>query len=145
MNYRPVSLLLILLLNGTCARKTAQITHADVPFKTNLTNMVIDSIPTTLDSNCHIFGPVVSQLTSKQGTITYREGIPLYSITYGIENTFDSKWIGYVCNMPDKFKHIGLKVIFSGKYYHAYKYIERKTAGETNLYLQLDSIRIAPL
>ena len=151
MNCRIVSLLMILLLNGTCAKKTAQITQATLPVKASSTITVVDSIPTTLDSNCHIYsnchisGPVVLHVKDKEGYVTYRGNIPLYSIVTTPPYDSDSQTIGYVCNMPDKFKRATLKVRFSGRYYHAYKYIERKTAGETNLYLQLDSIRMAPL
>ncbi|SFE82712.1 hypothetical protein SAMN05216167_12024 [Spirosoma endophyticum] len=145
INSSIVNVVLMLLLNGSCTKKTANTTQAVLPVKTTSTLVAIDSIPTSLDSNCHISGPVVLHVKDKEGYVTYRGNVPLYSIVTTPPYDSDSQTIGYVCNMPDKFKRATLKVKFSGRFYHAYKFIKRKTAGETNLYLQLDSIRIAPL
>lgn len=134
----------MLLLNGTCTKKTAPNTQAVLPVEISSARMPVDSIPTTLDSNCHLFGPVIRQVFDKEGYVSYRGDVPLYSIETTPPYNSDAVTIGYVCNMPDKFKRATLKVRFSGKYYHAYKYIKQETGGETNLYLQLDSIRIAP-
>lgn len=139
---RILSLLLILLLSWTCAKKTAQITSTTLPVKPSSAVVAVDSIPTSLDANCHISGPVILQVKDKEGYIAYRGGVPLYSIVTTPPYDSDSQTIGYVCNMPDKFKRATLKVRFSGKYYHAYQHINRINAGETILYLRLESIKL---
>ena len=101
-----------------------------------------DLLPPVLDSNCHISGPVIDRVKDRIGYVAYRGDVPLYSIIYTPPYDSDSQTIGYVCNIPDKFKRIGLKVKFSGEYYHAYKYIKMRSAGETVLYLRLESIEI---
>lgn len=143
--HRLLSLVLILLLNSTCAKKTAQISTTTPPLKPSSTVITIDSIPASLDTNCHISGPIISQVIDKEGYVSYRGDVPLYSIETTPPYNSDSKTVGYVCNMPNKFKRATLKVRFSGKYYHAYKSINQISAGETILYLRLDSIRIAPI
>ncbi len=97
---------------------------------------------------CDIAGPVISRAKNFVGTVLYY-GHPeyhgntgLYCIIYTIPNTTDSQKFGYVCNMPDKFKQIGLEVIFSGEYYHAYKDIKPTGRdGQALMYLRLKSIR----
>jgi hypothetical protein len=70
-----------------------------------------------------IAGPVISRAKKFVGTVLYY-GHPeyhgntgLYCIYTSIPNTSGNQKFGYVCNMPDKFKQKGLKVIFSGEYY----------------------------
>lgn len=143
--YRMSSLLFIMLSSLTCSQKTVLISDGNLSVKRSLAVVPVDSIPTSLDSNCHLSGSIISQVKDKEGYVSYRGNVPLYSIETTPPYDSDSKTVGYVCNMPDKFKRVTLKVRFSGKYYHAYKYINQVSAGETILYLRLDSIRIAPL
>lgn len=97
-------------------------------------------IPVDFDSNCHVSEPVVGRAANWEGYVSYRETAHLYSIVYTIPNSADSQWIGLTCNMPNEFKHIGQRVKFTGRYYYAYKYVQRDHAGETMLYLVLEKI-----
>lgn len=99
-----------------------------------------DSIPHSFDADCHITGPVISRAKDFEGSVYLRGDSKLYSITYAVPNTSDTEQVGYVCNMPEKFKKDGLLVRFIGDYYHAYKYFQKTHAGEIVMYLYLTSI-----
>lgn len=100
-----------------------------------------DSIPHSFDADCHITGPVISRAKDFEGSVYLRGDSTLYSITYGVPNTSDTQIVGYVCNMTENFKKDGLRVKFSGDYYHAYKYFQKTHAGEIVMYLYLTSIK----
>ena len=102
----------------------------------------------TLPNPCDIAGPVVGQAKEWAGVVTY-QGHPLYHGNTGLyciihSEPTDSFWFGYVCNqLPDQFKQNGLKVIFSGQYYHAYKDIPPTGRDSQRLlYLRLETIRM---
>lgn len=142
MNRLSLLLPLVLLILVTCTRKTLSTTTLPpVEVASKLT--AIDSVVAPTDTNCHISGPVIAQAKDWEGYVYFLGNTKLYSITYTVPNTIDTQWIGYVCNMPDEFKRGGLKVMFSGKYYHAYKYIKHPGIdGRPQLYLSLEKIRI---
>lgn len=151
--YFIATLLLSTIASQSCTKKAAStITRSTVKVDSTLSNqsrsarstpMIIDSIVAPLDTNCHIDGPVIAQARDFEGYVYYLGTTKLYSITYTVPNTIDTQWIGYVCNMPEEFKRGSLKVMFSGKYYHAYKHIKHPGIdGHPQLYLVLEKIRM---
>ena len=145
MSRSLVTILSLIVLMISCARKTVPIT--DEYEKINSLLPKVDSLP--LATPCDVAGPVISRAKNFVGTVLYY-GHPeyhgntgMYCILYSVPNTIDSRIYGYVCNMPDKFKQIGLEVLFSGDYYHAYKDIRHTGRdGQTLLYLRLETIRV---
>lgn len=135
-----VIILFILLLFAHCQRKDFQ--GSDNSSRKTITTISteVDSIPKSIDADCHITGPVISHAEDFEGLVTFRGDSELYSITYAVPNTGDTELIGYACNMPVRFKKPGSRVKFSGDYYHAYKYLQKAHAGESVLYLYLTSI-----
>lgn len=135
-----VGLVFVLLLFVQCQRKGFRGNDNLSRKNTTVIDTEIDSIPKSIDADCHITGPVISHAENFEGLVTFRGDSKLYSITYAVPNTGDTELIGYVCNIPVKFKKPGLHVKFSGNYYHAYKYLRKAHAGESVLYLYLTSI-----
>lgn len=135
-----MSLILSLLLS--CSKKIVS-TNTIPSTKTATKLAATDPTVIPIDTNCHISGPIIAQAKDWEGYVQYLGNTKLYSITYTVPNTIDSQWIGYVCNMPDEFKRGGLKVVFSGNYYHAYKYIKHTGIdGHPQFYLSLERIRM---
>ena len=145
MSRSLVTILSFTALIISCARKPVPI--ADESERINSLLPKVDSFP--LPTPCDIAGPVISRAKNFVGTVLYY-GHPgyhgnsgMYCIIYSVPNTTDSRKYGYVCNMPDKFKQIGLQVVFSGEYYHAYKDIKPTGQdGQALMYLRLESIRL---
>ncbi len=137
------------MLIVTCAKKTATVAISSLPSKVASVMPAIDSVSEdidstmSIDSKCHIEGPVVMQLKEQVGYVGYRAN--LWYISYSPplrpNEMSDSQYSGFVCNMPEAFKGVGRKVKFSGNYHHAYKYIPKAHAGDTPLYLVLKKIR----
>ena len=138
--------LLTMIMTTSCSKKTIPVVTSSMPSKPTLAIIDIDTV--SLPTPCEIAGPVISRAKSFVGTVLYY-GHPeyhgntgLYCIIYTVPNTTDSQLFGYVCNMPDDFKKSGLKVLFSGEYYHAYKDIKPTGHdGQALLYLRLKSLR----
>jgi hypothetical protein len=65
---------------------------------------------------CFESRPVVRQSTNLAGRISYSKEENLYFIRYGVPGTYDSVWIGYVCNLPEEYKVLNKQVVFSGEY-----------------------------
>ena len=130
----------------SCTKKTLSKTAVSLPANINQFVTEVDTMP--LPTPCDIAGPVISRAKDFVGTVVYY-GHPgyhgntgMYCILHSVPNTADNRIYGYVCNMPDKFKQIGLDVIFSGDYYHAYKDIKHTGRdGQALMYLRLESIR----
>lgn len=130
-----------LLLTINCSRRSSLILARSQSTDLPSTVIVDDTLPTP----CDIAGPVVGQAKEWEGVVTYY-GHPQYHGNTGLyciihSEPIDSAWLGYVCNqMPDKFKQNGLRVIFSGKYYHAYKDIKHTGRDSQRLlYLRLQT------
>ena len=135
-------LVLSTLISTSCVRNTSPINKLSVA-KSSALVTAIDSVMIPLDTNCHINGPVIAEAKDWEGYVYFLGTTKLYSITYTVPNSVDSQWIGYVCNMPNEFKRGGLKVTFSGKYYHAYKYVKHLGIdGHPQFYLQLEKISL---
>lgn len=137
------ALLVILIAVFGCAKKVSS-TVAVVPFTKESIEVPIDSIPNASNPLCHIEGPVVMRLQEAEGYVKYRESVGLWYITY-VEplppgTGTDTAYNGFVCNMPNAYMKKGLKVRFSGQYYHAWKYIPSTRAEEVRLYLILKQI-----
>ena len=96
------------------------------------------------DSICHIAGPIVLEAINWEGYVGLRPSAGLWYIAhspYQPGEGGDAVQNGFVCHLPAAYKKAGLRVYFSGHYYHAWKYIARETAGETLLYLDLTAIQ----
>lgn len=140
-------LLIISIAVFSCTRKTLS---AVAVFSLDMESLEvpIDSMPKpTSPPQCHIEGPVVWQLQDTEGYIDYRESVGLWYNSY-VEPLppgamTDAFYNGFVCNMPNEYKKKGLKVLFTGQHYHAWKYIPKDSAGKTSLYLILKNIRRA--
>lgn len=103
------------------------------------TNHVLPS-----DSICHLEGPVVLEATHWEGYVGFRPSVGLWYIAhspYQPGEGGDAVQNGFVCNIPAAYKKSGLRVYFSGRYYHAWQYITCEHAGETVLYLDLTAIQ----
>jgi hypothetical protein len=139
-----IALLIIIIAVFGCAKKVSP-TVAVFPFNLESIEVPIDSMPETSNPRCHIEGPVVMRLQDAVGYVDYRESVGLWYISY-VEPLppgagTDTVYNGFVCNMPNEYKKKGLKVRFSGQYYHAWKYIPRTHAEEVRLYLFLKHIQ----
>ena len=139
--------LLTVIVATNCSKRTIPVVTSSLPSKPTLAISEIDTLP--LPTPCDIAGPVISRAKNFVGTILYyghpeyHGNTSMYCILYSVPNTADSRIYSYVCNMPDKFKQIGLQVIFSGNYYHAYKDIKHTGRdGQALMYLRLESIRL---
>jgi hypothetical protein len=143
--YMALTILIYSLLATNCIRKVKSSLTSSRSVNTPPVVVIAND---TLLNPCDIAGPVVSQAKEWEGVVTYR-GHPEYHGNTGLyciihSEPTDSFWFGYVCNqMPDQFKRNGLRVIFSGKYYHAYKDIPPTGRDSQRLlYLRLETIRM---
>lgn len=137
-----IAVLLAALGTLNCTRNPSSVTRLPVE-KTRLMATAVDSVITPLDTNCHLDGPVVGEAKDWEGEVRFTGTTNLYCIVYGVPNTTDTQWFGYVCNMPNEFKRGSLKVQFSGTYYQAYKYFKHPGIdGRPQLYLKLKNIRL---
>lgn len=89
---------------------------------------------------CFSSRPVVRQSTNLTGRISYSKDQNTYFISYGVPGTYDSVWVGYVCNLPEEFKVLDKQVVFSGEYREAPE-IPGRFGGEESYYLFLTAIR----
>ncbi|GAB3538906.1 hypothetical protein GCM10027577_00470 [Spirosoma fluminis] len=145
MNKLYLLLPLVLLSLITCTKKTS-LTTSPPSVRTFAKLVAIDSVITPVDTACHIDGPVIAHAENWEGEVRFTGRSSLYCLVYTVPNATDNQWFGYVCNMPNEFKRSTLKVIFSGKYYHAYKYIKHPGIdGQPQLYLSLERIRMKGL
>ena len=139
----PVLLVTIVAVFG-CTKKGLPAV-IDFPLNRESIEVPLESMPQTANPRCHIEGPVVIRLGDAVGYVNYRESVGLWYIGYveplPPEAGTDTVYTGFVCNMPNEYKTRGLKVLFSGQYYHAGKYIPRTHAEEVRLYLFLKNIR----
>lgn len=89
---------------------------------------------------CFNSRPVIRQSNDLTGRISYSKDQNTYFISYGVPGTYDSVWVGYVCNLPDEFRVLNKQVVFSGEYREAPEILGR-FGGEENYYLFLTAIR----
>lgn len=80
--------------------------------------------------------------TSKnvEGTIWFNQSLNVYAIYIGISGTYDSQDVGIVCNLPDKYKVDGQKILFSGNYAKYDKDVAQKIPGQTFYIIELTKI-----
>ena len=143
---KELSLIAVLTVSAlsitNCVRNTSSI--AKLPAEKIRSSLIaIDSVVAPIDTACHIDGPVINHADNWEGEVRFTGRSSLYCIVYTVPNTTDTQLFGYVCNLPNEFKRSTLKVIFSGKYYHAYKSIKHPGIdGQPQLYLSLEKIRM---
>jgi hypothetical protein len=65
---------------------------------------------------CFESRPVIRQSTNLTGRVSFSKEVNSYFISYGVPGTYDSVWIGFVCNLPEAYKVLNKQVIFSGEY-----------------------------
>lgn len=83
-------------------------------------------------------GEVLKKAKKRIGTVVSNPADSTYIISYHEPGTYDSVDFGYVCNLPDNMKEVGLKVEFSGEYRkHP---LPGAFGGSTNYYLKLTDI-----
>ena len=84
--------------------------------------------------------PLIRRVTGITGRISFSKEQNLYFISHGVSGTYDTVWIGYVCNLPDQYKVLDKQVIFSGEYR---KGPDRQSTvgGEESYYLFLTEVK----
>ncbi|MEQ8924847.1 MAG: hypothetical protein RLO81_03475 [Fulvivirga sp.] len=55
-------------------------------------------------------------ISNKEGTVYFHSHLEAYAIYAPVENTFDSQLVFVPCEIPEKYKKDGVKIIFSGAY-----------------------------
>jgi hypothetical protein len=103
-----------------------------------------DLLPVDSDAQAACFEsrPVVHTANQFTGTVYYRTDLAMYVIRRAVPGTYDSVWLGVVCNLPDAYRVDGKRVEFSGEYRNAADLPRITTfAGEETYYLFLSSIR----
>lgn len=73
------------------------------------------TVPAT-QSACFESRPVVRRVTNLTGRVWFSPQTGLYVINYTLPGTYDSVWVGFVCNLPEDYKVEGKEVVFSGEY-----------------------------
>jgi cytochrome c-type biogenesis protein CcmE len=85
-------------------------------------------------------GIVVKTAKNKVGLVSYIQAENQYLVNFHEPGTYDSVDVGYTCNLPEKFRQEGLRVVFSGVYRkHPVPSI---LGGYTNYYLELTKIAL---
>jgi hypothetical protein len=103
-----------------------------------------DLLPVQRDAQAACFEsrPVIHTANQFTGTVYYRADLEMYVIRRSVPGTYDSVWLGVVCNLPDAYRVDGKRVEFSGEYRNAADLSRITTfAGEETYYLFLSSIQ----
>ena len=99
-----------------------------------------DTLLPITQAACFESRPVAQQANELTGVVNKSPDKELYSITYSVPGTFDSRWLGFVCNLPNEHKVVGKQVVFSGEYRTGPIGLT-EPAGTEVYYLFLTSIR----
>ena len=65
---------------------------------------------------CFESRPVIRQSTNLTGRVSFSKELNSYFISYSVPGTYDTDWIGFVCNLPEAYKMLNKQVVFSGEY-----------------------------
>lgn len=86
---------------------------------------------------------IIKTTSDTKGTMYFNSSLNSYAIYVGIEGTYDSQDVGIVCNLPEKYKVDGQKIIFSGNYSKYDKVVQQQIPGQT--YYNIELIRISTI
>jgi hypothetical protein len=103
-----------------------------------------DLLPVRTDAQAACFEsrPVIHRANQFTGTVYFQTDLGMYTIRRSVPGTYDSVWLGVVCNLPDAYKVDGKNVVFSGEYRNASDLPQiTNFAGEVTYYLFLSSIQ----
>lgn len=97
------------------------------------------TVPTS-QTVCFESRSLIRRVADLTGRISFSKEENLYTISRGVPGTYDSVWVGFVCNLPDEYKVLNKQVVFSGEYR---KGPDRITTfgGEETYYLFLTAVR----
>lgn len=84
----------------------------------------------------------IKEATDLEGVVYLNSVNNSYAIHVSIDATYDSKDVGFVCNLPDVYKKDGLIVRFTGKYFKYNEVYTSRIPGENYYTLELNRINI---
>ena len=83
---------------------------------------------------------IIKSTSNTEGTIWFNTSQNSYAIYVGISGDYDTQDVGIVCNLPEKYKVDGQKIIFSANYSKYDKFVYQLIPGQTYYNLELISI-----
>ncbi len=83
---------------------------------------------------------IIKTTSDLEGTIWFNSPLNSYAIYVGIAGSYDSQDVGIACNLPEKYKIDGQKIIFSGNYAKYDKVVPQKIPGQTYYVIELTRI-----
>ena len=83
---------------------------------------------------------IIKTTTDLEGTIWFNSSLNSYAIYVGISGTYDTQDVGIVCNLPEKYKVDGQKIVFSGNYAKYDQVIPLKIPGQIFYVIELTKI-----
>ncbi len=120
------------------------ILSAVIGCKKNSTEEPVPILPLTVaqldQPSCFESRPLVRRSSNLTGRISFSKKENLYSINRSVPGTYDSVWVGFVCNLPDEYKVLNKQVVFSGEYRKGPEGV-LIFAGEETYYLFLTDIK----
>jgi|SRR5690606_3492549 len=81
-----------------------------------------------------------------RGVVIYDEWLEDYVIKRGIDGTYDTVYMGFICDLPLEFQKQSTRVVFSGTYYEIEESKEElipvRMVGEEYYILEIDEIML---
>ena len=102
----------------------------------------------TISEKLHVCEPIekVKTVEDVNGMVLYDEWLGDYVISRGIDGTYDSVDVGFICDLPKEYRKHGTKIIFSGVYLNIdeerKKIIPTRIIGVTYYILEVDEIKL---
>lgn len=127
---RVLSSLVFLVILVGCSKDSVEEPLPILPF-----NVLQKDQPSCFESR-----PLIRRSTNLTGRISFSKEENLYSINRSVPGTYDSVWVGFVCNLPDEYKILNKEVVFSGEYCKGPEGA-LTFAGEETYYLFLTDIK----
>ncbi len=93
--------------------------------------------------SCNAEARTVKKASNEIGFVAYNEEEGKWMIVRSIAGTYDSQDLGILCDslsLPEEFRQIGMRVLFSGEYKNYNKDPKGLLAGQTFYYLHLSTI-----
>lgn len=105
-------------------------------------------VPLSFLEKISVCDPVerVNSVKEVRGLVLYDEWLEDYIIKRGIDGTYDTVYIGFICDLPLEYQNHGTKIIFSGTYFkieeEKAEMIPVRMVGEEYFILKLDQIKV---
>ncbi|HYK76771.1 MAG TPA: hypothetical protein VEV16_07330 [Daejeonella sp.] len=84
----------------------------------------------------------IKSASNLHGVVGLNSSVNSYAIHVSIQGTYDSQDVGFVCNLPEKYRVDGLKIVFSGKYFKYENKDLQQIPGQSYYILELDEIQV---